>query len=104
MLLGYEMDDGVSRVRFPEGLVIFLFITTSRPAPRPTQPPIQWVTGTLSLGIKRPGSEADYSPPFRVEVKNAWSFTSTPQYIFMGWCLVKHSDNFTLLHLFVLLI
>jgi hypothetical protein len=26
--------------------------------------------------------------------KNAWSYTSTPQYAFMAWCLVKHRDNF----------
>jgi hypothetical protein len=24
-----------------------------------------------------------------------WSYTSTPQYVFMAWCLVKHRDNFT---------
>jgi len=29
--------------------------------------------------------------------KNAWSYTSTPQYIFKAWCLVKHRDNFTAL-------
>jgi len=27
--------------------------------------------------------------------KNAWSYTSTPQYVFMAWFLVKHRDNFT---------
>jgi hypothetical protein len=27
--------------------------------------------------------------------KNAWSYTSTLQCVFMAWCLVKHSDNFT---------
>jgi hypothetical protein len=26
---------------------------------------------------------------------NAWSHTSTPLYVFMAWCLVKHRDNFT---------
>jgi hypothetical protein len=31
------------------------------------QPPIQWVTWALSLGIKRPMCEADHSPP-----SNAW--------------------------------
>jgi hypothetical protein len=45
--------------------------------------------------IKRSGREADYSHPSSVEVKNAWSYTSTPQYVFMAWCLVKHRDNFT---------
>jgi hypothetical protein len=53
------------------------------------------VPGTLSLGVKRPGPEADHSPPSSAEVKNAWSYTSTPQYVFMTWYLVKHRDNFT---------
>jgi hypothetical protein len=35
----------------------------------PTQPPIQWVPGTLSLGVKWPGREADHSPPSSAEVK-----------------------------------
>jgi hypothetical protein len=34
--------------------------------------------GALSLGLKRPGREADHSPPSSAEVKNAWSYTSTP--------------------------
>jgi hypothetical protein len=50
---------------------------------------IQWVTGTLSLGVKRLGSEADHSPPSNTEVKNAWIYTSTPQYALMAWCSVK---------------
>jgi hypothetical protein len=51
------------------GLWIFLFTTASRTALGPTQPPIQWVPGALSLGIKRPGCEADHSPPSNAEVK-----------------------------------
>jgi hypothetical protein len=52
--------------------------------PRPaalglTQPPIQWVPAALSLGVKRLGREVDHSPPPSAEVKNAWSYTSTPQ-------------------------
>jgi hypothetical protein len=27
--------------------------------------------------------------------KNAWSYTPTPQYAFMTWCLVKHRVDFT---------
>jgi hypothetical protein len=27
--------------------------------------------------------------------KNAWSYTFTPQYVFIAWCLVKHRENFT---------
>jgi hypothetical protein len=50
-------------------LGIFPFTTASRTALGPTQPPIQWVRGALSLGVKRPGREADHSPPSSVEVK-----------------------------------
>jgi hypothetical protein len=59
-------------------LEIFLFTTASRTALGPTQPPIQWVPGALSLGVKWPGCEADHSPPSSAEAKNAWSYTSTP--------------------------
>jgi hypothetical protein len=50
-------------------LGIFLFTTASRTALEPTQPPIQWVPGALSLGVKRPGREADHSSPSNAEVK-----------------------------------
>jgi hypothetical protein len=40
-----------------------------RTAQEPTQPPIQWAPGALSLGVKRPGREADHSPPTSAEVK-----------------------------------
>jgi hypothetical protein len=35
----------------------------------PTRPPIQWVPGALSLGVKWPGREADHSLPSSAEVK-----------------------------------
>jgi len=41
----------------------------SRPALGPTRSPIQWVPGALSLGVRRPGCEADRSPPASAEVK-----------------------------------
>jgi len=47
----------------------------------------------LSPGVKRPVREADHSPPFSAEVKNAWGYTSTPPNVFMAWCLVKHRMN-----------
>jgi hypothetical protein len=61
----------------------------------PTQPPLQGVPGALSLSVKRPGREADHSSPSNAEVKNAWSYTSTPTYVFMEWCLVRNRDDFT---------
>jgi hypothetical protein len=86
---------GVLEFDSRRGLESFLFTTASRTALEPTQPPIQWLLRTLSLWVKRPGREADHSPPSSVEVKNAWSYTSAPQYVFMALCLVKHRDNFT---------
>jgi hypothetical protein len=61
----------------------FLFFTSSRPALGSTQLPIQWVLGVLSLGVKRPGPEADHSPPVSTEVKKMWIYTSTLQSAFM---------------------
>jgi hypothetical protein len=95
MVLGYGLDDRGFEYR--QRLGVFLFTTGSRPALGPTQPPIQCAQGALSLGIKRPGREADQSPPSSAKVNNAWSYNSTSQYSFMAWCSVKkmHKDNFT---------
>jgi hypothetical protein len=59
------------------------------------------VLGTLSPEMKWLECEADPSHPSSAEVKNAWSYTFTPPYIFMPLCLVKHRDNFTLLFVFI---
>jgi hypothetical protein len=67
--LGYGLDVRGSRARFLAGLGIFLFTTASRTALRTTQPPMQWVTGALSLGVMRPGRETDHSPPPSADVK-----------------------------------
>jgi hypothetical protein len=66
--LGYGLD-GVLGFDSRRGLGIFLFTTASRPTLAPTQHPIQWVPGALSLGVKRPVREADPSPPSSAEVK-----------------------------------
>jgi len=57
----------------------------------------------LSPRAKRPEREADHSTPSSAEVKNVRSYTSTPAYVFMIWCLVKHGDNFTFTFTFTLL-
>jgi hypothetical protein len=64
--------------------------------------PIQLTPGALSMGVKRPEHEADHSPSSSAEVKNAWSYTSTPRYVFIAWWLVKHRDYFTLLYITLL--
>jgi hypothetical protein len=45
----------------------------------------------LSLGVKRPGREADHSLPASAEVKKMWIYTSTPPYACMTQCLIKIS-------------
>jgi hypothetical protein len=60
---------GVQGFDSRRGLGIFLFTTASRTALGLTQPPIQWVLGVLSLGVKLPAHEADQSSPSDAEVK-----------------------------------
>jgi hypothetical protein len=61
----------------------FHFSTASKPILGPTQPPIHWVPGTLSPGVKRPWREADHSLPTSAKVNKTWTYTFTPQYIFI---------------------
>jgi hypothetical protein len=76
--MGYGMDG--------QGLIpgkgkIIPFSSMSRQALGSTQPPIQWVQGALSLGVKRPGHEDDHSPLFSAEVKNGRAIPPLPQYL-----------------------
>jgi hypothetical protein len=50
---GYGLDDRAIEVRSPAGARISSLTSVSRPALGPTQPPVQWVPGVLSLGVKR---------------------------------------------------
>jgi hypothetical protein len=77
------------------GLGIFLFTTASRPALGSTQPPIQWVRGAFSLGVKRPGREADHSPPSSAEVKECVELhLHSPNTRSWRGAPLKHRDNF----------
>jgi hypothetical protein len=65
--LGYGLDDQGSRVRFPAGAGNFSLhhrVQNGSGAHPPSYP-----RGTPSLGVKRPGHEADHSPPSSAEVK-----------------------------------
>jgi len=50
-------------------MMIMMMINTSRLALGSHLPPIQWVLGVLSPGVKQPGNEADHSPPSNAEAK-----------------------------------
>jgi hypothetical protein len=84
---GYGLDDRGFESR--QELGNLLLTTVSRPALGTNQPPIQWIPGVPNLVVKRQGIEATHSPPSNAELKNAWSYTSTPHYAFMSWCSVK---------------
>jgi hypothetical protein len=78
-----------------EAVILFVLATASRPTLKPTQTNIQWVPGSLSPGVKRPGREAHTSSPFSSEVKNTWSYTTTLAYVFVSWWIFKHGNIFT---------
>jgi hypothetical protein len=70
---------------------VFLFATPSRLARGSTTASYAMENGErgISLEIKRLGCEADHSPPSSAKVKNAWSYNSTPPFIFKARCLSK---------------
>jgi hypothetical protein len=72
---GYGLDGQGSIWQKQE---IFLYSTASRLALGLTQPPIQWVPGAFSLGVKQLGHEADHSPPSIAEVKNGGPIPPLP--------------------------
>jgi hypothetical protein len=95
--LGYGLDDRGSRVRFPEGAGNFSLhhcVQTGSGA-HPASYPMR--TRTLSLRVKRPGREADLSPPSSAELKECVELylhsPNTPSW--RGSKLKKHRDNFT---------
>jgi hypothetical protein len=68
--IGYGLDDRGVGVRVPVGSRIFSSPSCPDRLWGPlNQPPIQWVPGTLSPGVKRPGFEADHSPLTSAEAK-----------------------------------
>jgi hypothetical protein len=97
IVLGYGLTNLGSRVRFPAEAGIFLFTTASRTSMGPTQPTIQWVSGALSLGLKRPEREADHLSPSSAKVKECVEpylhSPNTPSWLDAQ--LKKHRDNFT---------
>jgi hypothetical protein len=92
---GYGLDGRRVGVRVPVRSGI-LFSTSSRPALEPTLPLIQRVPGALSPAVKRPGREADHSPPASAEVKKTWIYTSIPAHslpFYSGLFASLHTPN-----------
>jgi hypothetical protein len=77
-VLGYGLDDQGSRVRFPAGVGNFSLHhrVQNGSGAHPASYPMG--KGALSLGVKRPVRDVDHSHSSSAEVKNAWSYTSTP--------------------------
>jgi hypothetical protein len=75
----YGLDDRGVGVQVPVGVRIF----TS-----PRRPDRLWGSPNLLCngywGVKRPGREADHSPPTTAKVKKMWIYTATPPYAFMA--------------------
>jgi hypothetical protein len=61
--LGYGLDDRSSRVRFPAGTGNFSLHYRVQNGSGAQTASYTMGTGFLSLGVKRPGSEADHSTP-----------------------------------------
>jgi hypothetical protein len=97
--LGYGLDDRGSRDRFPTGAENFSLHhrVQNGSGAHPASYPVG-IRGCFP-GVKRPGREADHSPPSTAEVKNECRYTFTPQYVFMVWCSVKKESTGTTLPL-----
>jgi hypothetical protein len=77
---GFGLEEWGIRIRFPAGWDIFHFSIAFRPALRPIQ---------LSNG------DGDSFSRSKAWSRYAWSCISSPSYVFMEWCFIKHGDNFT---------
>jgi hypothetical protein len=82
----------MARVQFPEKQQIFLFSSVSSPALGPNQSPV-WVHSF-------PGGKAARMRIWPLtsiwyQGQGGWSYASTPPYVFMAWCLIMYSENFT---------
>jgi hypothetical protein len=84
IVAGYELDGRGVGVRVPVGARFFSSPRRSDMFWGPPSLLSNGYWGLLSRGIKRPGHDADHSPPTSVEVKNTWIYTSTVPHVFMA--------------------
>jgi hypothetical protein len=69
--------------------------TSTQPPWGPPSLPSNGYQGLFPWGYSGRGAKLTTHLHLVPKSKNAWSYTSTPQYAFMAWCLVKNKDNFT---------
>jgi hypothetical protein len=78
----YGLDDRAIEVRSRQRQIIFLLAPASRPALGPTQPPIQWVPGVLSPGVKRGrGVMLTTHPHLVPSLRMSRSYASSPPHV-----------------------
>jgi hypothetical protein len=58
--------------------------------------------GSFSESRVARAMKPDSQLPPSVKVKNAWDYNYTPPYIFISWCLIRQTDNFTFILHFML--
>jgi hypothetical protein len=81
----YGLDDRANGIRSLQGQSIFPLSSVSRPALGSTQPPVQWVSGVLSPGVKRGRGVTLTTHPHLVP--RSWisrSYSSSPSKRFHG--------------------
>jgi hypothetical protein len=98
--LGHGMDDRGSRVRFQTGAGNFSFHHRIQTGFGAHSASYLMATRGSFLGVKRPGREADHSPPSSAEVKECVRlYLHSPTR--PSWCASRlkkeHRDNLTLL-------
>ena len=86
--LRYGLHD--SRLLAGSGKKLVSSPETSRPSWGPPSPKFSWFCLSFSE-VKRPGHDVNHSPLSSNEVKNEWSYTSTPPVHLHG----EIRDNFT---------
>jgi hypothetical protein len=98
----YGLDDRAIGVRSPAGAKDFSIASLSRPALGPTQPPVQWVPGVLSPGLKRGlGVTLTTHPHLVPRSSMSRSYTSSPPSTFMecsGTAFIFEMESFFIQH------